>query len=121
MLHISAVLIIIIGILDTIDGAIARAGKMETKIGALYDAAVDRLTEFAIFFGFMLSELVEDWLILLLFFLSYTISYIRARAESAGGLKKCDIGIAERSERLLLITLACILGIINIIYLKAAS
>lgn len=54
-IHTSAVLIMVIGVFDTIDGAITKIGKMKTKIRALYDVIVERLTEFTVFFRLLLS------------------------------------------------------------------
>jgi phosphatidylglycerophosphate synthase len=36
-------------------------------------------------------------------------SFVRAKAESVGGLKRCTVGVAERQEKLVLLLLGSIL------------
>ena len=95
----SAILLILSSLMDALDGALARCRGMVSKFGGFLDSVLDRYVDIAIFFalGFHI-----DW-VLAIFALSgaLMVSYTRARAEKI--IPKCDVGIAERGERLILI------------------
>ena len=91
---------------DLFDGAVARASNQGiSKWGALLDSTLDRLSDAAIFIGGLLffinqsDRLVPVFLVAT--FASFMVSYIKARAESLE--IKCDGGIAERGERILIV------------------
>ncbi len=91
--------LIIISLLDTLDGEVARERHLVSSRGAFLDSVVDRFSEFLIFFGLFLHY-QEDYLKGLVFLtlsLSFFVSYIRARAEGIG--KSCRIGLFERPVR----------------------
>ena len=94
---------------DLFDGAVARASnKGVSKWGALLDSTLDRLSDAAIFIGALLffidksDRLVP--VILIATCASFMVSYIKARAEALG--IKCNGGLAERSERLIIALVA---------------
>ena len=43
--------ILLAGLMDMIDGRLARVGKMDSKYGALYDSVLDRYSEMFMFLG----------------------------------------------------------------------
>nr|WP_274388218.1 CDP-alcohol phosphatidyltransferase family protein [Salsipaludibacter albus] len=97
------------GLMDTFDGAVARATGRSTPFGGFYDSVVDRLSD-----GIILAA-IAWWLrdMPRLFALTVTalvaaqvISYVRARAESID--LECSIGIMERAERAILVMVALI-------------
>ena len=91
------------GFVDMLDGAVARATGSATRFGAVYDHVVDRYAEFMILLGIGIGGLVDwIWIVFALFGMVMA-SFVRAKAESVGGLKSCTVGIAERQEKLLLI------------------
>lgn len=91
------------GFVDMLDGAVARATGSATRFGAVYDHVLDRYAEFAILLGIGLGGLV-DWIwVMFALFGMIMASFVRAKAESVGGLKSCTVGIAERQEKLALI------------------
>ena len=106
------VFIFITGIMDGIDGAIARLTNKNSKFGAFFDSSMDRLSEGIIYLAIVWksSELFGKFMRLGLFFIwiclifSLLISYIRARVdlEISKGENKYDsnIGLFARSERL---------------------
>jgi CDP-diacylglycerol--glycerol-3-phosphate 3-phosphatidyltransferase/archaetidylinositol phosphate synthase len=97
------------GIVDMLDGAVARATGKATKFGAVYDPVLDRYAEFAILVGIAVGGFTEwVWAIFALFGMVMA-SYTRARAESSGGLKSCTVGIAERQEKILLLLVGSLL------------
>jgi len=91
------------GVIDMLDGAVARATGAVTRFGAVYDPVLDRYAEFAILFGMGFGGLVAwSWVVFSLCGMVMA-SYTRARAESSGGLKSCRVGIAERQEKIILL------------------
>jgi CDP-diacylglycerol--glycerol-3-phosphate 3-phosphatidyltransferase len=94
---------------DLLDGTMARISQSAgTKWGALLDSTLDRLSDAAIligiYFGIYESLDLESKLILATLLVSGLIPYIRAKAESLG--YECNVGYAERTERLILILTA---------------
>ena len=94
---------------DLFDGAVARASnKGENAWGALLDSTLDRASDAAIFFGgFLFFNQTSDPLVVLFLIAvsaSFLVSYIRARAESLS--ISCTGGLAERSERLIIVLAA---------------
>ncbi len=94
---------------DLIDGAMARASGRSSPFGAFLDSTLDRVGDGAIFGGLALyfagpgdSDLYLS-LSLVCLLMGAVTSYTRARAESLGFDAK--VGIAERSDRLVLILL----------------
>ena len=53
----SALLIILMGVIDMFDGAVARASNRVTRFGATLDHVIDRYAEFFIVIGVILLEL----------------------------------------------------------------
>ena len=94
---------------DLFDGAVARASnKGESKWGALLDSTLDRFSDAAIFIGALLFyiESSDPLVVVLLVAVSasFMVSYIKARAESLS--ITCNGGVAERSERLIIVLVA---------------
>ena len=100
---------------DMIDGAIARrTGKVSDK-GALLDSTFDRLSEAALLLGLLIyyssTETFRQDAIILAFVAfvgSIMVSYIRARAEGLG--YKGTSGFLTRPERVVIMTVALIIG-----------
>jgi CDP-diacylglycerol---glycerol-3-phosphate 3-phosphatidyltransferase len=91
---------------DMLDGTLARIKGTSGKFGAFLDSTMDRVADAAVFAGlaawFVLgghSKLLAGLSIFCLVAGSL-VSYAKARAESLG--LKCDVGFAERTERLLI-------------------
>ncbi len=94
---------------DLFDGAVARASQSgDSKWGALLDSTLDRMSDAAIFIGGLLFFLKTSDSLTVIFLIaattSFLVSYVKARAESLS--IKCDGGIAERSERLIIVLVA---------------
>lgn len=96
-------LTLVMNIADMMDGATARAGNLGTAFGTVLDHVSDRYGEFLVMGGFMAGAWVSP--VLGLFAASGIVmaSYVRAKAESAGGVKNCAVGFAGRQEKLILI------------------
>ena len=113
-LVLAGVLAIVAALADTVDGAVAKARGSTGKLGALFDSTADRLSD-ALFFVAVAwlyavspdpSRRDQRWvaaLALTALVASFLVSYIKARAEGLGF--ECNVGIAERAERLILMIL----------------
>jgi phosphatidylglycerophosphate synthase len=99
----AALLIILTGVIDMFDGAIARTTGRVTKFGATLDHVIDRYAEFFIIIGITYAGYTTWVSGLFTLFGMLMASFTRAKAESVGGLKACTVGIAERQEKLLII------------------
>ena len=105
----AAVVLIIAGFFDMLDGALARHTGRVTKSGAILDSTLDRLSEAAVFIGMLVlfadeNSLAGVMLVGMALALSQLVSYIRARAEALG--VDCRIGVFTRPERVIIIILA---------------
>ncbi|MEM2965486.1 MAG: CDP-alcohol phosphatidyltransferase family protein, partial [Candidatus Nitrosocaldaceae archaeon] len=105
--------LLVSGFVDMIDGSVARVTKRVSKKGAFLDSTLDRVSEVAIYAGILYSNVANDMLVLVAITSSLLVSYARARAESLG-IELKGIGIGERAERLLILSIASILSIIKI-------
>ena len=94
---------------DLFDGTVARLSpKGSSKWGAALDSTLDRISDAAILIGGLIfvqnnnNQLSKFFLLALVS--GFLVSYIKARAESLS--IACDGGIAERTERLIIILAA---------------
>ena len=109
----AAVSLLVSGLLDLLDGAIARASENVSKFGAILDSSFDRYGDGFIFTGIIFycfqhgrhgyAALAISGLIG-----SFLISYVRARAECL--VEKCRVGFWERGERIGLIFVGLLLN-----------
>jgi len=94
---------------DLFDGAVARASTSGvSKFGAVLDSTLDRISDASIYIGVLLFLIPTSDpmipLIIIAAIASYLVSYIKARAESLD--IACEGGLAERSERLIIVLTA---------------
>jgi len=103
-------LILIGGIFDMFDGAVARRTGLASAFGAFYDSTLDRLSEIIVYLGLLslyndyrleLGDVAMIYWVMLAMAGSVMISYTRARAEALG--VPCTVGLMQRPERVLLI------------------
>ena len=90
---------------DMLDGVLARVKGTSGAFGAFLDSTLDRVADAAVFAGLTiyLVRTRQDTLALVALFCLVAgalISYAKARAEGLG--IPCDVGFAERTERMLL-------------------
>lgn len=94
-------------LLDMLDGALARARGGGSVFGAVLDSVGDRAADAAIFGALVwwFSGRGDNRLLVLLALLCLVLgvltSYVKARAEGVG--LRCDVGLVERPERLVLV------------------
>jgi len=106
---------------DLLDGTMARISNSSSRWGALLDSTLDRVSDAAILgsVAYWLSRSHDRLVpvVLAVLILGSLISYIKARAE---GLDiECNGGIAERTERLIIILVATGLHGIGLSYVLA--
>lgn len=108
-LRVGFLFLLLTGIPDALDGAVARASGTGSDRGAFFDSVSDRLTDALLFCGvawYLASN--EPGRIMMLpvaiMALAMFISYQRAKAESLGFDAKG--GIMERAERIIVLALA---------------
>jgi CDP-diacylglycerol---glycerol-3-phosphate 3-phosphatidyltransferase len=107
------ILVLIMGALDSIDGAMARLRGERSDFGAFADSVSDRYSELAIFGGLLAYYLNRgDDLMVLATFLatagSVLVPYVRARAEAVGFHARG--GLMGRFERYLVLAPTLIFG-----------
>jgi CDP-diacylglycerol--glycerol-3-phosphate 3-phosphatidyltransferase len=101
-LRLGLLLLILTGVPDALDGAVAKASGLSSKRGAFFDSVSDRLTDALLFGGvsWHLASTRSGHLMMLpvaLMAAAMLISYQRAKAESLGYDAKG--GLMERAER----------------------
>ena len=102
------------GIFDALDGAVARESNRMSSFGAFLDSTLDRLSESAVFVGLMFfyagaNRPYEALLAGIAMTFSLLTSYARARAE---GLNiDCEVGLLERAGRIVILSVFSIVGL----------
>ena len=109
LLILAPVLMLISGLFDALDGAIARIYEKETKFGGFFDSVLDRYADAVVICGIIVSGLTNLTWGLAALFGSLLVSYSRARAEAAG-VKMESVGLAERAERIVIVVVASFLS-----------
>ncbi|MEA3442113.1 MAG: CDP-alcohol phosphatidyltransferase family protein [Chloroflexota bacterium] len=107
------VLVLVSGLFDLLDGALARFNNQATQFGAILDSTIDRVSEAAIFCGLLIWYMpkgvaLEIVLILAVLIGSFLVSYIRARAEGLG--LECKVGLFTRAERVIALAAGLLLN-----------
>ncbi|MFB5630094.1 MAG: CDP-alcohol phosphatidyltransferase family protein [Nitrosopumilaceae archaeon] len=106
------ILLLVSGFFDMVDGQVARITNKTSKQGAFLDSNFDKIAEVAIFFGILVGGYVEPYLVFLAITISLLVSYARSKAESLG-ISLQGIGIGERAERLLVISIIGMIGFMD--------
>ena len=102
------------GLLDLLDGAVARAAGQQTSFGGILDSSLDRVGDFAVLISILFYCVVNQsqkiYVVLAGSALlgSFLISYVRARAECE--FENCRVGFWERGERIVYISLALLVN-----------
>jgi len=110
LLFAAGALILVSGLFDAIDGVIARTTGKVTVFGGFFDSVSDRYADAAILAGVTLGGLCDLVIGFLALIGSLMVSYTRSRAEAAG-VAMAGVGIAERAERMLILTAVAFLAL----------
>jgi len=102
-------IITILVLSDLFDGAMARISRQGASAwGGFLDSTVDRISDSTIIICLLIPMIRKDdklsYLALITLVTGFLIPYIRAKAESYS--IECSVGIAERTERLIIILVA---------------
>jgi len=112
------ILVLVAGLFDLLDGALARFTEQTTKFGAILDSVADRISEAAILCGLLIWYIpqgasLEIVLIFAVLIGSFLVSYIRARAEGLGW--QCQVGLFTRAERVIVLVIGLLINQIFIV------
>jgi CDP-diacylglycerol--glycerol-3-phosphate 3-phosphatidyltransferase len=132
-LSLGLLLMILTGVPDLIDGAVAKAWGQTSQRGAFFDSVSDRLTDGLLFAGvtwYLAATDGRPWVVLLpvaCYISASLVSYIRAKADALGFDARG--GLVERAERFILLGLGLlfsdlllvVLGVIVVLNLITAG
>ena len=119
----AGVLYLIAGTLDMLDGILARLAGKATRFGSFLDSTIDRVSEGVVFaaigYRFALEgAAINSAFVVLALLGSFLVSYTRSKAE--GLSVECKVGIGTRAERVVIVTVGLIAGLLTqVIYLIA--
>jgi CDP-diacylglycerol--glycerol-3-phosphate 3-phosphatidyltransferase len=114
-LHLGLLFVVLTGVPDILDGAVAKASGTASPRGAFFDSVADRVSDALLFGGvaWYFAASKPGLLVMLpvaVLATSMLISYERAKAESMGFNAKG--GIMERAERLILLGLGLLFEVL---------
>ena len=104
------------GLFDALDGAVARESNRMSDFGAFLDSTMDRFSELAIFVGILFfyassGSPYETLLAGAAMTFSLLTSYTRSRAEGLG--IRCEVGLLERAGRVVILSLFALAGFLT--------
>jgi len=101
----AALLLLLSGFCDALDGILARLYQQQTAFGGFLDSLLDRYADAVVYAGIIVGGLCDASWGLIALIGSLLVSYSRARAEAAG-MKMESVGLAERAERMIILAVA---------------
>jgi CDP-diacylglycerol--glycerol-3-phosphate 3-phosphatidyltransferase len=109
----AGVLVLVFGVFDMFDGALARATSRVTRFGGFLDSTLDRTGENLVLGGIAFGCAVQQFPLGVLaatgaMAFGSIVTYARARAEAVG--VHGEVGIAPRPERLLVMAVGLLLA-----------
>lgn len=115
-LRLGALVLIMAGLGDLVDGMLARTTDQTSPFGAFFDSTLDRISE-----GAVLAAVAYRFasngrpllvaLVVLALLGSLLVSYARARAQALG--IDCKVGLMSRAERMVLLIAGLLLGLLG--------
>jgi CDP-diacylglycerol--glycerol-3-phosphate 3-phosphatidyltransferase len=105
--------VLVAGLCDMLDGALARRTDRVTRFGGVLDATLDRLSEAALLLAIIAiyageGEVAESVLAGVVLTGSLLVSYLRARLEAIG--IEGRVGLFTRAERVIVLALGLLLS-----------
>ena len=105
--------VLVAGLFDMLDGALARETNQTTRFGAFLDSVLDRFSEAILLLGILVLYAGEQAFVQILvvgvaLLGSLMVSYVRARAEALG--LECEVGLFTRPERVIVLALGLLLN-----------
>lgn len=116
-IKVAGAVMIVGGLFDALDGAVARESNLMSSFGAFLDSTLDRFSESAIFVGIIFfyassARPYEALLAGLAMTFSLLTSYTRARAEGLG--VRCEVGLLERAGRVFILSVFSLFGLLTV-------
>ncbi len=107
----AGITVLLAGLFDMLDGALARYKGKTSKFGAVLDSTLDRASEGVLLIALAFSlasqgSVAGVTLVSIVMLFSFLVSYIRSKAEAIN--INCKEGIFTRSERVIVIALGLI-------------
>jgi len=119
------IMVLVGGAFDLLDGVVARVNKKETRFGAFLDSVLDRYSDALVLLAIAWNlgrrgEVPGVALCLVALVGAFLVSYTRARSEGLG--IACRHGLMERPERLVLVSLGAVSGlVVPVLWVLAVS
>jgi CDP-diacylglycerol--glycerol-3-phosphate 3-phosphatidyltransferase len=115
-------IVLVAGLFDLLDGALARYTNQVTRFGAVLDSTLDRIAEVILLLALLLLYAREQSIVGILLVGaalpgSLLVSYTRAIAEAAD--LNCKVGLFTRTERVIILALGLLLSQINYVLITA--
>ena len=112
-LFVAGFVVLIAGFFDMLDGALARYTGRVTRLGAILDSTLDRVSEAVLLISILVWYIreistLEVILVSVALLGSLLVSYIRARAEAVG--VECEVGLFTRPERVIVMAVGLIVN-----------
>jgi CDP-diacylglycerol--glycerol-3-phosphate 3-phosphatidyltransferase len=109
--------IVFAGLLDGVDGLLARQSRQMTRFGAFLDSVLDRWSDSAFFIGLLIwharsGMMLQEVLSIVALASSLLVSYTRARAEGVGA--QCRRGLFTRLERFIVLVAGLVLNQVTV-------
>lgn len=109
-----AVLVLVGGFFDLVDGVVARHHGTSTTFGAFLDSTLDRVVDMALLLGILMHYAAADafglaWLAGGALVATVLVSYAKARAEAL--LPEFGGGVFERAERIVVLVAGALFGL----------
>jgi archaetidylinositol phosphate synthase len=111
LLPVAAMLILLSGLFDAVDGIIARTKGKVTVFGGFLDSVSDRYADAMVLAGITLGGLCNPIAGFAALIGSLMVSYTRSRAEAAG-VNMAGVGLAERAERMLILAAVTFIAVL---------
>lgn len=115
--RVGSALVIAGGLCDLLDGALARVTGMQSRFGNVLDSTLDRYSDMLPLFGLLLyysgwrsggTRFSDMVLCSIVIVGSFLVPYVRAKAESLS--TQCNVGLAERAERIIILAGGLMIG-----------
>jgi CDP-diacylglycerol--glycerol-3-phosphate 3-phosphatidyltransferase len=109
----AGIVVLVAGLFDLLDGALARVSGRVTRFGAILDSTLDRLSEAVLLLGLLAvfageQQVGKSILVGVTMLGSLMVSYVRARMEGLG--IECKAGLFTRPERVVILALGLLLS-----------
>lgn len=109
----AGIVVLVAGLFDMLDGALARLTNKVTRFGAILDSTLDRVSEAVLLVSLLAvfvrgQEFAESMLVGAALVGSLLVSYTRARMEGLG--IECKAGLFTRPERVIALALGLLLS-----------